>query len=345
MQGTFTDDALPRRATIREIAAEAGVSTATVSRVLNDSAGVAPATRALVQEAIEQHRFTGRAKRRRAPDVKDVVAVRCPYVLTDYFGLILSGVAQSLRLHGKRVLFSNENEAGTEPSLPDLLLAELTEGGILILPPEPPAVLAQLRAGGYPFVVIDPRSPPPIGVASVSAAHMAGARAATDHLIELGHTRIAVIAGPPEWVAADGRLAGYRTALAARGQLAPPGYVRSVNEPAVRNGVEAARALLELANPPTAIVAFNDKIAIGAIQAAAERGLGVPEDLSVVGFDALELSQAVMPRLTTVRQPVQEMARIGVELLVRLMEGRDIDTLHVALATELVLGASTAPPR
>jgi LacI family transcriptional regulator len=338
-----TDGTPPRRPTIRDIAAEAGVSTATVSRVLNDSAGVTPETRAMVRHAIERHQFTGRRKPRGRASAKGVVAVRCPYLLSDYFGLILSGVARSLRLHGKRVLLSNEREDGREPSLPDLLLAEVTEGAILVLPPEPPSVLGHLRQQGYPFVVIDPRSRVPVGVAAVSAANMLGARLATEHLVQLGHNRIAVIAGPPGWVAADERLAGYRAALAATGALAPDEFVRSVNEPATRNGLEAARVLLDLPGRPTAIVAFNDKVAIGAVQAAAERGLQVPGDISVVGFDGLELSRSMVPRLTTVRQPLDEMARMGVELLMRLINGGDIETMHVELAAELVLGASTAP--
>jgi LacI family transcriptional regulator len=157
-------------------------------------------------------------------------------------------------------------------------------------------------------------------------------------------TRIAAIAGPLNWIATDDRLLGYRAALAAAGRLAPEGLVRVGGEPTIAHGVAAARALLDLAEPPTALVAFNDKIAIGAMEAATERGLRVPEDLSVVGFDDLELSRVVVPRLTTVRQPLEEMARLGVELLLRLIDGGEIDTLHIELATELVHRASTAPP-
>ena len=173
---------------------------------------------------------------------------------------------------------------------------------------------------------------------------MSGARIATEHLINLGHRRIAAIAGPLNWIATDGRLLGYRAALAYAGQLAPEELVSVAGEPTIDHGLEAARALLDLAQPPTAIVAFNDKIAVGAMEAAAERGLRVPEHLSVVGFDDLELSRVVQPRLTTIRQPLEEMARLGVELLLRLIEGREINALHVELATELVVRSSTAPP-
>ena len=332
------------RSTIREVASEAGVSTATVSRVLNDSATVAPATRALVLQAIERHGLT--ARRRRAPirPLHDVVAVRCPYVLDDYFGAILSAIARSLRQRGKVLLLSAEAIEGDEPSLPELLRPELTEGAILILPPEPGAVLADLRRSGYPFVVVDPRTALAPDIAAVSAAHLSGAHLATEHLLTLGHTRIAAIAGPLNWIATDRRLMGYRAALAAHGRLAPAELVRVGGEPTFAHGLEAARALLALPAPPTAIVAFNDKIAVGAMEAAAERGLRVPADLSIAGFDDLDLSRAVVPRMTTVRQPLEELARMGVELLLRLIDGREIDTLHIELATELVVRASTGPP-
>jgi LacI family transcriptional regulator len=332
------------RATIDDVASAAGVSTATVSRVLNGSANVAPQTRAAVQRAIERHGLTARPRRVRPRPLPGVVTVRCPYVLDDYFGAILSAVAHSLRERGKVLLLSAEAAAGNEPSLPELLRPELTEGALLILPPEPGAVLADLHAGGYPFVVVDPRTAPPPDIAAVSAAHLAGARMATEHLLRLGHARIGAITGPLNWLASDGRLLGYRAALAAQGRLAPDDLVQVGGEPTVANGLRAARALFAAAQPPTAIVAFNDKMAIGAMQAAAECGLRVPRDVSVVGFDDSELSRVTVPPLTTVRQPLAEMARMGVELLLRLADGRDIHTLHVELATELITRASTGPP-
>jgi LacI family transcriptional regulator len=334
-----------QRATIRDVASEAGVSTATVSRVLNDSGNVAPQTRAAVLEVIERRGLTARRRRAVRPrPLRDIVAVRCPYKLDDYFGVILSAIERSLRQGGKVPLLSAEALEGDEPSLPQLLKPEITEGAILILPPEPRDVLADLRGTGFPFVVVDPRTALPPDVAAVSAAHLAGARMATEHLLQLGHTRIAAIVGPRNWIAADDRLLGYRAALAAADKLAPEGLVQAGGEPTIAHGLAAARALLDLPEPPTAIVAFNDKMATGAMQAAAERGLRVPRHLSVIGFDDLELSTVVAPQLSTVRQPLEEMARLGVQLLLRLIDGREIETLHVELATELVLRASTGPP-
>jgi LacI family transcriptional regulator len=333
-----------QRATIRDVASELGVSTATVSRVLNSSTHVAPETRALVLQAIKRHGLTARRRRPSVSPLLGVVSVHCPYVLDDYFGVILSAIERSLRRRGKIALLSAGTVEGDGPSLPALLRPEITEGAVLILPPEPGSALADLRASGYPFVVIDPRTELPPDVAAVSAAHLAGARLATEHLLQLGHTRIAAIAGPLNWTATDQRLLGYRAALAAAGRLAPDNLVRVGGEPTIAHGRTAACSLLDLAEPPTAIVAFNDKIAIGAIEAAAERGLRVPGNVSVVGFDDLELSRVVVPRLTTVRQPLEEMGRLGVELLLRLIDGGEIDTLHIELATELVRRESAAAP-
>jgi len=344
MNGT-EPDSTQQRSTIRDVALEAGVSTATVSRVLNGSPKVSAGTRAVVLGAMERHGFTARRRRSRAMPLRDLVAVRCPYTLTDYFGVILSGVARSLRLRGKGLFLSAEAEEGDEASLAELLRPEMTDGAVLILPPEPSAKLLDLRAQGYPFVVIDPRTALPADIAAVSAAHLTGSRLATEHLIKLGHRRIAAIAGPLNWIATDGRLLGYRAALAATGHLAPEELVQVGGEPTIAHGLEAARRLLDLPDRPTGIVAFNDKIAIGAMEAAAERNLRVPEDLSVVGFDDLDLSRVVVPHLTTVRQPLEEMARLGVELLIRLIERREIHTLHIELATELVVRSSTAPPQ
>jgi LacI family transcriptional regulator len=333
------------RATISDVASEAGVSTATVSRVLNDSGNVAPRTRAVVLEVIERRGLTARRRAAARPrPLRDIVAVRCPYKLDDYFGAVLSAAERSLRQAGKVPLLSAETPDDRQAPLAGLLRPEITEGAVLILPPEPGEVLARLRGTGYPFVVVDPRTALPPDVAAVSAAHLAGARMATEHLLGLGHARIAAIAGPHDWIAARERLLGYRAALAAAGQLAPDELIAAGGEPTIAHGLAAARALLGRRCPPTAIVAFNDKMAIGAMQAAAERGLRVPGQLSVTGFDDLEVSRVVTPPLTTVRQPLEEMARLGVQLLLRLIDGREIDTLHVELATELVPRASTAPP-
>ncbi|GAA2636145.1 LacI family DNA-binding transcriptional regulator [Dactylosporangium fulvum] len=330
--------ARPRRVTVRDIAAETGMSIATVSRALNHHSTVTPATRALVHEAAERLRAEAGASSRAR---RGTVFVRCPYILTDYFGLIVSSIAETLSLHGRQLVLTAGEAAARTPLLSDLRGRDGVAGVIVILPPEPGEDLLELQRQRLPFVVVDPRTALPRDIVSVSAAHFAGARKLTAHLVELGHRRIGVIGGPTEWLVSDARLAGHNAALADVGVLQSAELLRAV-EPTTERGYRAAGELLDLPDRPTALVAFNDKAAVGALRAAAERGLRVPEDLSVTGFDDLDLAQAT--GLTTVRQPLQEMGRMAVTLLARLMDEHELDALHVELATELVVRTSTAPP-
>jgi LacI family transcriptional regulator len=332
-----------QRVTVRDLAAATGVSIATVSRVLNNADHVAPHTRELVQRAAD--RLSDQALGPRAAPARVTpgpVYLRCPYLLTDYFGLIVSSIAETLELHGRPVLLNAGEAAQQAAVLPALPSRPGISGAILVLPPEPSEQLVDLRARGFPFVVVDPRAPMPRDIAAVSAAHFAGARSISTHLADLGHRRIGVIAGPHNWLASDARLAGHASALANAGVLPDPGLVRS-GEPTAQFGYHAAGELLDLPQLPTALIGFNDKVAVGALAAAAQRGLRVPEDLSVAGFDDIDLAQATRPLLTTVRQPLQEMGRLAVSLLIRLMERQRLDALHVELATELVVRDSTGP--
>jgi LacI family transcriptional regulator len=328
------------RVTVRDIAAATGVSIATVSRVLNEHSNVAPHTRDLVRRAVEQlgtpsPRTGGRA-------AQGAVYVRCPYLLTDYFGLIVSSIAETLELYGRQLVLDAGEASQQAAVLPTLAVRPGIGGAILILPPEPDDDLEALRTNGFPFVVVDPRTATPRDIAAVSATHFAGARSVARHLVELGHRRIGVLAGPHNWLAAQARLAGHASALADVGVLPTPELVRP-GEPTTGFGYRAAGELLDLPDRPTALVGFNDKIAVGALAAAGERGLRVPADLSVAGFDDIDLAQATSPRLTTVRQPLQEMGRMAVGLLVRLLERHRLDALHVELSTELVIRESTGP--
>jgi LacI family transcriptional regulator len=334
-----------RRVTVRDIAAQTGVSIATVSRVLNGRAHVAPETRELVQNAAEQLRArTPGSRTGVARAAQGAVYLRCPYVLTDYFGLIVSAIAETLALHGRAVVLDAGTAAQQATILPSLPSRPGIAGAIVILPPEPSEQLVALRAREFPFVVVDPRTPVPRDIAAVSAAHFTGARSMTAHLVQLGHRRIGVIAGPHNWLAGQARMAGHASALADAGILHPPELTRA-GEPTVRFGHQAAGELLDLPQRPTALVGFNDKTSVGALAAAAERGLRVPEDLSITGFDDIDLAQATSPNLTTIRQPLAEMGRIAVSLLIRLLDGHQVDALHIELATDLIMRGSTGPAR
>ncbi|MCG5217854.1 LacI family DNA-binding transcriptional regulator [Streptosporangium soli] len=325
------------------MAAETGLSIATVSRVLNGQANVAPHTRDLVLRAVD--RLGDQAPRRRgAPDAPaGDIYVRCPYLLTDYFGLIVSSIAETIELHGRQVILGAGETAQRTSVLPGLGDRPGIAGAILILPPEPAGELVRLRDRHFPFVVIDPRTPPPRDIVAVSAAHFAGARNLMAHLVELGHRRVGIIGGPRDWLASDARLAGYAASLADVGVLPAAELLRSVAEPNTENGYRAACELLDLPDRPTALVGFNDKMAVGALCAADQRGLTVPGDLSIAGFDDIDVSRATRPMLTTVRQPLEEMGRMAVTLLMRLLDRHTLEALHISLGTELIVRASTGP--
>jgi LacI family transcriptional regulator len=334
------------RATIRDIADLAGVSIATVSRVLNDRPDVAPGTRETVMQVVREHGFsTNRGARGLSSGRTGIIGLTLPLVNDAYFGPMLGGASEALYEADMRIILCPTlHEHDREVSLLERLMRGTTDGAILMLPEESEDELRTLQRQGYPFVVVDPRDPPPEGIPCVSAMHASGAKQATEHLLELGHRRIGAIAGNPGWYATEERLAGFRGALAGAGILPEPELI-VYSDWRIPRGTEAAEQLLALPEPPTAIFAFNDNVAIGALHAARERGLDVPRDVSVVGFDDTFQATIVTPTLTTVRQPLAEMGRMGVSLLTRLIEGQRVDALRLELSTKLVVRESTAPPR
>jgi LacI family transcriptional regulator len=337
-----------QRAVIRDIAARAGVSLMTVSRVLNGKPDVAPTTRDVVlRYAHELGYINHRSARGRVSRRTGLIALTIPYVRGegDYFAEILTGVTDALYERDARVvLCPTRHEHDREASLLGRLLHGTTDGGMLIAPSESAQELAALHVQGYPFVVIDPIAPLTEDVAHVTATNVAGGRAATEHLIARGHRRIGVISGPRTWPASVDRLAGYHAALVAAGLPVLPDLVAE-SDFRVHGGEDAAERLLALAEPPTAIFAFNDNMAIGVLLAAAHRGIRVPLDLSVIGFDDIEAAALVTPALTTVRQPLQEMGRAAVGLLYRQIQRQRLDAPRLEVSTSLVVRASTAPCR
>jgi len=333
------------RATIREIAELAGVSIATVSRVVNGSGYVSAKTRVAVESVIREHRYTAnRSARGLSAGRTGLVGVTLPRIHPTYFSVIIAGVAEALyELDMRIVLAPTLHEHDREVGLLERLMHGTTDGALLVLPEESGSELRTLMSYGYRFVVVDPRARIDERVPTVSAAHSSGADQATRHLLELGHRRIAAISGPANMMATQERLRGYSAALAAAGVLPDPALEIESNWE-VDGGQRAARQLLDLADPPTAIFAFNDPLAIGAMQAAIQCGLRVPDDISIVGFDDTAESELVTPTLTTVRQPLAEMGRMGVSLLMRLLENRSFEALHVELATQLIVRGSTGPP-
>jgi LacI family transcriptional regulator len=200
-----------------------------------------------------------------------------------------------------------------------------------------------LTRARMPVVVIDPLNQPSARVTSVGSTNFAGGLAATHHLLDLGHRRIAYLGGPVTAACNQARMHGYRGAMEAEGAPVPDGYVRT-GRFSYEHGIAGGDAVLDLPEPPTAVFAGSDETALGVIETARARGLRIPEDLSVVGFDDTPVARLAAPPLTTVRQPLREMGAVAVRTALRLAAGERPYSHHVELATELVVRRSTAPP-
>ncbi len=330
------------RMTIRDIAELAGVSIATVSRAMNGRDDVSEETRTLVRELAREHGYTAKRDARGLSTGRTgLIGVTLPVIHPTYFSAIVASVAEALDAHDMRiVLCPTGHEHDREISLVERLMHGTTDGAILVLPEESGSELRALVRQGYRCVVVDPSVPLESDISTVSAAHSAGADQAVRHLLALGHRRIAAITGTRGGMATEERLRGYYAAMAGSGVLPDPRLVVE-SDFTVEGGFAATTRLLELADAPTAIFAFNDPPAIGPRPAARPRGLRPPDDLSTVGFDDTTEAEFVTPTLTTVRQPLAEMGRTAVSILVRLLENHAYEPAQLELATRLVVRGST----
>jgi LacI family transcriptional regulator len=345
------------RLTIRRVAELAGVSSSTVSRVLNGRSDVSDETRLVVERVARSHGYqTRRAlpggqagpSRERADSaggqLSGLVGVTTTTSGTAYFSTILTGITEALAERDMWALVCpTRQERDREVSALRRLMRSEMIGALLLLPEESADELRGLREDGLVFVVVDPLHDLGPDIPAVSAANSSGAYQATAHLLRLGHRRIGVITGRRDGAATRARLQGHYAALAEAGVMPDP-RLEAEADFLVPGGAAAASRLLALDAPPTAIFAFNDCMAVGALHAARARGLRLPDDLSVVGFDDTPEAEAAYPGLTTVYQPLKELGRMAVSLLVGLMDQHQLEPLHVELATRLVVRSSTARP-
>ena len=337
----MSDAARQQPLTIAEIAELTGVSIPTVSKVVNGRSEVAPATRALIENAIQQH---GYRRRRRQPAPAALLELVFHELAGPYPLELINGVEQVARAHRLGVVLSQlEGRHTPGRGWIEEVLSRRPTGVIAVFSGPDVNQRQMLRSRQIPLVLVDPTGEVGHSVPSVGAGNWNGGLAATRHLIELGHRRIAIITGPPDVLSSRARLDGYRTALDTAGLPVDPALIR-VGDFQIEDGRHHTRELLRLADPPTAIFACNDGEAIGVYQAAAEVGRRIPEDLSVVGFDDLPPAQWMIPPLTTVRQPLKEMAVAAATMVVELARNRPLETDRLELATTLVVRGSTAPP-
>ena len=329
------------RVKLHELAEEAGVSLSTVSKVLNGRSDVAAATRGRVEALLDQH---GYQRRMGLPNRNTLIELVFPELETAWAMEIIRGVENVASQNGLSVVLT---ESGTRHSpAPDWITGVLRRrpvGVVLVFSDLAEDSKAQLRSRAIPFVVVDPAGDPAPDVPSVGSANWSGGLMATRHLIDLGHTRIAAITGREDMMCSFARLDGYRSAMNSAGLEVDPRFVLFGNFQ-VDGGRDAALSLLSLEDRPTAIFAGSDLQALGVIDAARTLGLRVPRDLSIVGYDDLQLAQWSSPALTTIHQPLTAMAEEAARLVVR-MSTAPLETIaRMDLATRLVVRESTARP-
>ncbi|GAA2727730.1 LacI family transcriptional regulator [Cellulomonas aerilata] len=319
--------------TINDVAREAGVSVATVSKVINGRYGVAVSTSERVQQVIDdlgyESSLVARSLRSHRTNVIGILVAEFEPFSTE----ILKGTSQAITDTGYELLaYSGGGRAGTSVGWERRYLSRLSgtliDGAILVTPTvvEP--------GGSVPVVAIDPHAGP-AGMPTVDSDNFAGASTATRYLLGLGHRRIGFLGGRPDLESSRQREDGYRSALAEAGVAVDPDLMR-VGGYRRASTVEPARELLTRPDRPTALFAANDLSALGVMDAAAALGLTIPDDVSLVGFDNIPESALTTPPLTTIHQPIQQMGAAAVDLLVHLMDGSGDRDTHVRLPTDLV---------
>jgi LacI family transcriptional regulator len=314
----------------------------TVSRVLNRRSDVAPHTRERVEQLLREHGYQRRGPR--ADDRAWLIDLVFNDLDSPWAVEVIRGVEEAAHAAGAGTVVSaiHRRRSSARQWLENLR-ARASDGVILVTTALDPDLHAELRRLHVPAVVVDPAGVPDLDVPTIGATNWAGGVSATEHLTRLGHRRIGFIAGRPGLWCSRARLDGYRAGLEAVGVALDPDLVVD-GDFDYASGFEGARRLLALPDRPTAVFAASDEMAMGVYEAARQRGLRVPEDLSVVGFDDLPQACWTSPPLTTVRQPLSEMGMLAVRTVLRLLNGEHLESAKVELATEVVVRDSTAPP-
>jgi DNA-binding LacI/PurR family transcriptional regulator len=326
--------------TIARIARLAGVSVPTVSKVINGRTDVAAATRQRVEAVIREQGYARRTGPSRRSPLLEVIF----HELDSEWALeIVRGVERVAGRHGLAVVLS-EMQGRRVPGRGWIegVLARRPTGVIAVFSDLDDEMRAQLRARHIPLVIVDPTGEPHHDTPSIGATNWNGGLTATRHLLGLGHRRIAAVGGPADILCSRARLDGFRAAMDEAGVAVDPRLV-SHGRFAVEEGIERGLRLLRSDDPPTAIVAGNDLQALGLYQAARELRLHIPEDVSIVGFDDLPVARWVGPPLTTIRQPLVEMAVAAAEAVLAMADGTPPARRRIELTTELIVRESTAP--
>ena len=309
-------------ATIREVARAAGVSTATVSRVFSNSPLVSPETAQRVMDhAARLDYWPNSAARSLSTRCNQTFGVMLPDLFGEFYSDLMRGLDREAGLHGYKILLSSSHSNSNDVLAASRVMLGRIDGLILLAPDEESIETVERVRRRLPVVLLNPRAPV-AGCHSVGIANYAGARLAVQHLLDLGHRRLAFIAGPEGNGDAEERLRGFRDALGEGGldpdqALVLPGDFREMT------GMEACAPILEAAVRPTAVFAANDSMAIGLLRALHGAGLQVPRDMAVVGFDNVAMAGFLNPSLTTIHVDACGLGRQAVQLMLQAIEGDD----------------------
>ncbi|KWZ75091.1 LacI family DNA-binding transcriptional regulator [Alloscardovia omnicolens] len=333
-----------RRKQLSDIAEETGFSLATVSKVLNGRSDVAPQTREIISRALEKNHYV----RRNNPAAhSEYIEVVLQSFDTVWSLEVLRGVLKSAKKHGLSVI-TTESGSRTHPddSWMDGVIRRGPYGVILVFSKLSAVEHSRLNEHHIPYVILDPAGNPSSQDSSIQADDWNGALEATRHLISLGHTQLGIITGPRSMLCARARLDGFKAALAEAGLEYYPRFTKEGDFTA--DGVidSALDLLRDPQNRPTAIFGSSDLQCMGIYEAARQLNISIPYDLSVVGFDDIQTARYLSPQLTTVRQPIEDMAQAALDIIVNLHKGTQQHTSQRAiLPTRLIVRDSTARVR
>jgi LacI family transcriptional regulator len=312
-----------------------------VSRVLNNDPHVKPETRERVAHSIRRLGYTvNQQARNLAVGRSHIVGLLVPDLGTGYIGEIIRGIDEALAVaRYDLMLYTTHRRKTKESAYVTSLTQGMTDGLLMVLPRDPQEYLISLRERHFPYVLIDHQGAGDVESAA-GATNWQGGYDATQYLIDLGHRRIGFITGTLDLGCSRDRLAGYEAALSAHQIPIDPQLIQEgdFNQP---TGYQVAQALLDLAELPTAIFASNDVMAFGVMEAVRDRGLRIPEDISIVGFDNIPQAEHVSPQLTTIEQPLADMGREATRMLLALIQDPECPYRRVELPTSLVVRAST----
>ncbi|MFP4016470.1 MAG: LacI family DNA-binding transcriptional regulator [Halanaerobiales bacterium] len=327
-------------ATIRDVAEKAGVSIATVSRVLNKQVSVSPETRARVEKAISelnyQPNYLGRNLRRAETKI---ILVILQNISNPFYSKVVEGIEDVGHRYGYNIMICNtDSEAERERSYLDLLVNRLVDGVILMEPEIESDELTRI-GNNYPVVQCceykEGADVPHISIDNIAAGYTA-----VNHLIKLGHKRIGMISGYNRLLSAMQREKGYKKALKEADIEYEEGLMK-YGSYGFTGGFRATKELLQMDNPPTAIFAISDITAIGAIKAIKESDLRIPEDIAVVGFDNTSIASMYDPQLTTISQPRYKLGKVSMEILMDLIKNGNVPSREIYMEHELIIREST----